>query len=707
MDDLTEIYINSKKIISFEKMRFAAITLSLFIVGLLILVGCLNEFVPAGMEPPKEATVGQASYARLTAEELAEGIELEANNWNSFVWPRGIEQTLAEEAIAGISENVEYIVKTRPLKYYVPETSRFAGYSEVLQRKGQWFDTFIPGQKYYIRVNQDVVWSYSAVDEELCGDVVCQDEMICNPNHQCELQPFCEDSDPDNDPFVRGEVTNPKLPDGAIWRDFSDTCIRDKITEFGCAQNGRLTSYTHDCQEGFMCEEGICIEEIIEEEPEIEFWLVGTDDNVYEMHETIRDIKTFIGEEELPITLANSNWKINEDDFSYQQYLFFDSENGQNEIVRNFVFDGVEADYFNIQNGEQIARYKLEFSEPANSRVTDSSSVPDPRGTYLSDFENTKINLMGQSYDVFAARRPAGLSQGSILLRLMSGSVSDVLPEGETRTYTLDGIDYEITTILIDDNWRVRFRVNEETTPFLNFGETFVFADEMIIGVRSVSNLPNQDASATFMLGAEKLELRDDDVTNGVSDAPINGGFDVGWESIDGAEVIIRGNDDDRIFTISSVEVNMLAEDDYYVGVGEKLSDIIAEAREEKEVLFANNWDFEYLGLDEEGFPQLRVLGNPEPNLIVEFDIAVAISSITSSTAIVSATTSEDVNSCSYRGVNFAGEMEGEGTSWSTQLSELEPGRTYDVEVTCTNGGYTTSRTVSFTTIVVAGGGGD
>ena len=54
------------------------------------------------------------------------------------------------------------------------------------------------------------------------------------------------------------------------------------------------------------------------------------------------------------------------------------------------------------------------------------------------------------------------------------------------------------------------------------------------------------------------------------------------------------------MFSLQTIEVNMIADDDFFVGAGSKLSDSIAATGGEKEILFTNNWDFEYKGLAEQ-----------------------------------------------------------------------------------------------------------
>ncbi|MEK6900858.1 MAG: hypothetical protein AABX37_00785, partial [Nanoarchaeota archaeon] len=347
-------------------------------------------------------------------------------------------------------------------------------------------------------------------------------------------------------------------------------------------------------------------------------WLVGTSSKKYELAnnnattssnqdgETIRDITTFIGDEELA-ALADGAWVTNAQSYEFQQFLFFDtsSTGGSScrfcsEIIKYTEDDGsITADFFYIRNAGQIARYKLEFTSTAQSDVTDSAGTADSTGTYLDDFEDTKITIMGKPYGVVQARRPnTGVlgGQNSLKLMLMAGASAGTLLEGESGDYKIGDKTYTVALTYVDDT-SAKFTVNGEATNKLKDGDTFVLSDKTEIGVSDVlyQSYAGGIHSASFFLGAQKLELRDDNIIDLNSSHALR----IGSEDIDGTNVFIVGTDDNTTFTVSTIELNMTAEDDYYLGANQKLSDVIVAAGEEKEVLFGNNWDMEYKGIEE------------------------------------------------------------------------------------------------------------
>lgn len=339
-------------------------------------------------------------------------------------------------------------------------------------------------------------------------------------------------------------------------------------------------------------------------------WMVGTSAKKYEVAnsnvtassivgETFKDINDFVGDDDLS-SLGNGKWTTNENDYSYQQFLYFD-EFGADSQKTNRVVKWAEDDtddltgvHLYYRNGYQIGRYLLEFGSTAKSDITDSAGTGDTTGTYLDDFENTELSLMGKTYSVVQARRPSATVQNSVKLVLMAGSTRDILLEGEAKTYEVGDKTYDVTVSFIDAD-EAKFTVNGQATNKLKVGETFVLSDKSEVGVAEIlyQDYAGGVHSVTFYVGASKIELRDDGV------ATSGGAYNlkVGSEDIDGTTVSITGTDDNTSFSISDIQLNMTAQDDYFVAAGEKLSGVIAGTGEEEEALLNGGFDVEFTGL--------------------------------------------------------------------------------------------------------------
>ena len=72
-----------------------------------------------------------------------------------------------------------------------------------------------------------------------------------------------------------------------------------------------------------------------------------------------------------------------------------------------------------------------------------------------------------------------------------------------------------------------------------------------------------------------------------LTDNLASNGLEINKEEIDGAEVIIIGSDNNTTFKLNAIQIDMTAQDDYYVPANGKLSEAISAAGEDKEVFLS------------------------------------------------------------------------------------------------------------------------
>ena len=334
-------------------------------------------------------------------------------------------------------------------------------------------------------------------------------------------------------------------------------------------------------------------------------WKVGTSTKILEMSETnlaagdstetIRNITTFIDSSELN-ALASGTVTNSKGDAPFNQYLYLLGPSaGQNTGIISYTEDDLDvtADFLYFRSGKEIGRYLLEFTTSLESDVDDSAGTATSTGTYLTDFEDIDLTMFGKPYNIVQARRTPTSGKG-VTLTLMGGAIKDTLNEQSTKTYTISGKDYEVTLDFVDSN-SAKFTVNGESTRDMIDGDTDKLSDGTVIGV---SDILYQDYAggvhnAQFFLGAQKVELKDTDI----SDVGSSNSLKIDDDTIDDATITIEGTDDNSTFKITRIHVNMTADDDFYVPAGSKLSE--NPDLDEPAVLFTNNWDFEYKGLKE------------------------------------------------------------------------------------------------------------
>ncbi len=232
--------------------------------------------------------------------------------------------------------------------------------------------------------------------------------------------------------------------------------------------------------------------------------------------------------------------------------------------------------------------YKYQISFPAAIK-TDCDSNDD-----FEDLDNKKITLLGKEYTIINTDNSTGT------LDLMGGAVQDTLEEGETKTYTINDKEYEVTVPIITDTGTVyaKFVINGETTEALEATKTFKLADGTEIGVKEI--LPNEAGDVSqdmveFYLGAQKVSFKDSDFTSGQA-----GTLEVGGTEISDVTVDLVGSNaacsTSTEASISKIEIEYNASDDIYVPVGGKYSEQLDE--DSKGKLFLENIDYEFAALN-------------------------------------------------------------------------------------------------------------
>ena len=339
--------------------------------------------------------------------------------------------------------------------------------------------------------------------------------------------------------------------------------------------------------------------------------------------ETLRNITTFIDKNNLQ-ALASGSVTNNKVTSPYNQYLYLLGPGVERSLDSGFVLytensdDDTTSDFLFFKSNREMFRYLLEFKTPFESDVDDSSGSTSTTGLFLTDYQDVNIKLLGKTYTIVTAKRTS-TDGNNVNLMLMSGVAKDTLWEKQTRTYKINEKEYEITLNFVDND-EAQFVANGQATRKMKEGDTDKLSDGTIIGVTDIlyQDYAGGIHSATFFIGAEKIELKD---TN-IKDVASSNNLKVNDNSIDDAYVIIEGSDDNSTFKINRIHVNMSADDDYFVRAGGKLSDAIEDAggsSAEPEVLFTQSWDVEYKGLSLESTELVKITTSGPSQYNLEF----------------------------------------------------------------------------------------
>ncbi len=342
-----------------------------------------------------------------------------------------------------------------------------------------------------------------------------------------------------------------------------------------CSRDSPIKLHNQEFIEGEMigcpsgCSNGACLKDFKCDSVKLEL----------RKKETISSVKYILGNKDLP-DLLRRGWISNR--AAYSQKLFFNNKNsGYVDYLENQ--DDIAGNFLYFRSGGQIAAYALEFDNYFTSGINSSD---------LIDFESEKITILGKAYTIVQAKR---ISSGEdIKLTLIGGAIKDTLLEGETKTYTLDGRNYEIILDFVSSAGS-KFTINGEATRLLGKGYLDKLSDGTSIAVSEISygDYAGGIRQATFFFGADKLEFRDMNIADDLSSNELK----VNDETINGAKVKIKGIGSDNVIRIKEISVEMSANDDYYVPVGGVLSK--NKELDEPELLFTKNWDIRFNSYDE------------------------------------------------------------------------------------------------------------
>src|SRR3989344_6079232 len=345
----------------------------------------------------------------------------------------------------------------------------------------------------------------------------------------------------------------------------------------------------------------------------------GDTANLLEIGERMGDVEQTVSEFQLD-ALKGGVITTDEGSTEYNQYLKFkaaDPNSIQGLLVtygENDERDEKVGDFLYAQESSNnitfaMFEYELQFEEGLESDIlftTTGSTTSTSRGE-LEDIEDEVFNILGVDYTFVDS--DIDLVTGRVTLDFLGGDITDTMEEGEIRTYTIDGVDYEVELMIVSDAGKsgsdtAKFKVNGEVTDELKDGETDTLSDGLQIGIRDI--LPNEAEEVAggdlveFFLGANKISM-----TDIYTDSTYSQGVEVTEEDIEEGYVQIKGQSigsGNGTFEIFSIKYRLLADarsgaSGIYVPPGHGLREFL----DEPEGMLNANWDIRYEGLMDTG----------------------------------------------------------------------------------------------------------
>ena len=329
--------------------------------------------------------------------------------------------------------------------------------------------------------------------------------------------------------------------------------------------------------------------------------------------EGLSDVKPTIGKHELD-ALKSGTLINDKGTYSYDQYMILGNssvqfvvsdETGVVEDPLLYLKVNQDANGNSIEDGSEVFRFKLTFPTAAKSDIDTSRD--------LDDIDNKKITMLGKEYTI---TNTEFTTAGKLTLEMMGGAVTDTLEEGESKTYTINGVNYEVKVDTITDAapYKVKFTINGEVTDAKEAAETYTLADKTQIGIKEL--LPNEAGDVTgdvvtFYLGAKKLKL----VDSNSSSANADGTLTIGSNDItDGQSDIVWTNTSSEL-SISTMQIAWQSSDNYYVPVGGKLKEHLSGDADALDLLDSLNLDLEFAGMKPTNTDEIKIAPSGSSNL--------------------------------------------------------------------------------------------
>ncbi len=334
--------------------------------------------------------------------------------------------------------------------------------------------------------------------------------------------------------------------------------------------------------------------------------------------QTIRNVTTFIDESDLKNALLNDLVSNLKGDSQYNQYLYLLGRGTDTALDTGYVIyteDNVDftSDFLYFKVGKEIGRYLLEFVKPLKTDIKDDSGNIAATGLHLTDFENVDIKFFNKKYTIIKASRTSQVGN-NINLTLMSNAIKDTLLDGNTGSYDIAQKKYNITVNFVSST-QAQFVINQQNTPNLNKNQFHNITSDVFIYVYDIlyQDFAGGIHSATFYIGKDKMDLSD----SYLKDRASTHSLIVNNKLIDDAYVIIEGQDNNSSFNISRIHINMTADANFYIPVGERLSE--SSNLTKPEVLLTNNWDISYGGLTAEPIEKIHLVNSGTGKYDVRF----------------------------------------------------------------------------------------
>ena len=316
--------------------------------------------------------------------------------------------------------------------------------------------------------------------------------------------------------------------------------------------------------------------------------------NNLEFGEVLNTIKTSVTGTDLK-ALAGGSITNEKGTYSYTETL--DLAPAQVKYTKDVDDDtDTYADYL-VMNKSEAYTYKMTFSPALKSDVTATTHI-------LNDIDNKDLTMLGKKYTFLSPKVTDGELTQTMKLTMMGGATKDIMEEGATKTFTINGKDFEVTVDWIGTSGgldKAKFTINGETTDSMEASTTYKLSDGTQIGVTDVlQNEAGESAGGDkveFNLGADKIEIIDSNTTN--NNWGTSCSVTVGSETLSNVVCNIASTDNTAgtEVQISEIDLKYTPSEDLYVAKGKSASAIADAIEGEAGNFVTGAFDYKFEGL--------------------------------------------------------------------------------------------------------------
>jgi hypothetical protein len=226
-------------------------------------------------------------------------------------------------------------------------------------------------------------------------------------------------------------------------------------------------------------------------------FLIESGSTKLNLNDAVSDVwTTTVTDDELGDILIDGEFTNDENTaYAYTQEVTFGGALSFTHFAHSLHNDQVPDLGFNLAPSAEILNYSLDFTTDVES---DSVSGD------LVDIETRDLMMLGRNYYVL----DLGNQTDDAKLTLLDAANSATLNEGEEKTLTVNGIDYEVSINFITTN-TVKLDINGEITNSLIASATQKLKDGAYLGIKeiNVQDYAGGIKTVEFSIGSGKLEI--------------------------------------------------------------------------------------------------------------------------------------------------------------------------------------------------------